>query len=54
MTRKVMTSAEEAGGPKIFEKIFFILLNENEQTTTLFFPEMQKCKKSTHPVMLQI
>jgi hypothetical protein len=34
MTLKVMTSAEVAGGPKNFKKIFFILFNENEETST--------------------
>jgi hypothetical protein len=34
MTLNVLTSAEEAGGSKNLEKIFFILFNENEQTSS--------------------
>jgi hypothetical protein len=34
MTLKVMTSLEEAGGPKKLKKYIFQLFNENEQTST--------------------
>jgi hypothetical protein len=42
MTLKVMTSAEEANGPKSLEKIVFILFNENQPTSTWFLLNMHK------------
>jgi hypothetical protein len=50
MALKVLTSAEEAGGPKNLRlKIFFMLLHGNNRQPHDFCRKYQKVKKSTHP-----